>query len=54
MNLEFPMLTIASQLNQTLDGLSCYEVYNTNFGMSSDNANALCTSTGNFTFTEDD
>jgi len=48
------MLTIASQLNQTIYGMACEDIYTTNFGMSADSATALCGSTGNFTFTTDD
>jgi hypothetical protein len=53
MNLEFPMLTIASQLNRNLNlegNPSCEDIYTKNFGMDAANATALCSSTGNFTF----
>ena len=43
MRLEFPMLTIATQMEINLRGLTCQEIYTNVFGMTTEMATALCT-----------
>ena len=54
MSLEFPMLTMASQVSSdvTTSGLACADFYTTNLDLTSDQATALCTKSTNFTFTD--
>ena len=43
MRLEFPMLTIATQMEISVANMNCQDIYTTNFGMTEDMATALCT-----------
>ena len=43
MSLEFPMLTLASQVNITLEGVACEDFYNDTLHMTEAQATALCT-----------
>ena len=52
MRLEFPMLTIATQMEITLKDMSCQDIYTTKFGMTDEMATSLCTKSTNFTFAD--
>ena len=52
MQLEFPMLTIATQMEISVRDMNCQDIYTSKFGMQEEMATSLCTQSTNFTFAD--